>query len=114
MSGLVPQFILPKRKPQETHSIAKRAHANNPTLDDSEKLARRAWFFQAVGHEVRPMIFGLIEVEQSCFCDIIQTLQVPSSTVVHHLSMLEDVRVITGKENGEYTSFMFRNDLIAI
>jgi DNA-binding transcriptional ArsR family regulator len=52
------------------------------------------------------MIFGLLEVEQLGFCDIIQTLQVPSSTVAHHLSMLEDARAITGKENGKYTSFM--------
>jgi DNA-binding transcriptional ArsR family regulator len=60
------------------------------------------------------MIFGLLEVEGLSFCDRIQKLQVASSTVAHHLSMLEDTRAITGKENGKYTSFMFRNDLIAI
>jgi hypothetical protein len=40
--GLVPKFILSKREPQELRGIAKRAHTNNPILDDSEKSARRA------------------------------------------------------------------------
>jgi DNA-binding transcriptional ArsR family regulator len=114
MSGLVPQFVLSKGKPQELRGISKRAHANNPILDDSEKLARRAWFFQAVGHEVRPMIFGLLEVDQLSFYDIIRALQVPPSTVARHFNMLGNAGAITRRESSKYTSFMFRNDLIAI
>jgi ArsR family transcriptional regulator len=111
-STLVPQLALSKRKPQELRSIVKKVHANHPILDDHEELARRARFFQAVGHEVRLMILGLLEVEKLCFCDIIQALQAPPSTIAHHLSMLEDAGVVTRKESGKYTSFMLRKDLI--
>ncbi len=59
------------------------------------------------------MILGLLEVEEElCFCDIIKTLEVPASTVAHHISMLGDAGVITRKENGKYTSFTLRKDLI--
>jgi DNA-binding transcriptional ArsR family regulator len=58
------------------------------------------------------MILGLLEVEELCLCDIIQALQVPASTVVHHVSMLEDAGAITRKENGKYTSFALNQDLI--
>jgi ArsR family transcriptional regulator len=112
MSKLVPQFALSKRKPEELRSIAKKAHANHPILANHEELAHRAWFFQALGHEVRLMILGLLEVDELCFCDIIQALQAPASTVAHHLSMLEEAGAITRKENGKYTSFMLRKDLI--
>jgi len=46
MSGQVPKFILPKRKAEEHQGIAEKAHANNPILDDSEKLARPACSFR--------------------------------------------------------------------
>ncbi len=112
MSRLVPQFALSKRKPEELNRIAKRAHLNHPILSDPVELARRARLFQAVGHEVRLMILGLLEVEELCFCDIIKTLEVPASTVAHHISMLEDAGVITRKENGKYTSFTLNKELI--
>ena len=112
MSKLVPQFALSKRKPEELRSIAKKARATHPILANHEELAQRARFFQAVGHDVRLMILGLLEVEELCFCDIIKALQAPPSTVAHHLGMLEDADVITRKENGKFTSFTLRNDLI--
>jgi DNA-binding transcriptional ArsR family regulator len=58
------------------------------------------------------MILGLLEVEELCLCDIVQALQVPASTVAHHISMLEDAGVVTRRESGKYTSFMLRKDLI--
>jgi len=112
MSKLVPQFAFSKRKPQELRNLANRARANHPILNDPEGLARQARFFQAVGHEVRLMILGLLEVEDLCFCDLIKALQAPPSTVVHHLRMLEDADIIIRKENGKFTSFTLRKDLI--
>ena len=111
-STLMPQLALSKRKPQELRSIVKKVHANHPILDDHEELAGRARFFQAVGHEVRLMILGLLEVEDLCFCDLIKALQAPPSTVAHHLRMLEDAEAIVRRENGKYTSFTVNKDLI--
>lgn len=59
------------------------------------------------------MILGLLEVEELCFCDIIKTLEMPASTVAHHLAMLEDASVVVRRENGKFTSFTPRKDLIA-
>jgi DNA-binding transcriptional ArsR family regulator len=112
MSKLVAQFALSKRKPEELRGIAKRAHANHPILNDPVELAGRARLFQAVGHEIRLMILGLLEVEELCFCDIIKTLEVPASTLAHHLSMLEHAGAIVRRENGKYTTFTLRKDLI--
>ncbi len=58
------------------------------------------------------MILGILEVEELCLCDLVQALQVPASTVVHHVSMLEDAGVITRKESGKYTSFSLNQDVI--
>jgi ArsR family transcriptional regulator, lead/cadmium/zinc/bismuth-responsive transcriptional repressor len=112
LSRLVPQFALSKQKPQALRTIVKKSRTNRPILVDSDALVRRARFFQAVGHEVRLMILGLLEVEELCLCDIVQALQVPASTIVHHVSMLEDAGAITRKENGKYTSFTVNQDLI--
>ncbi|MFI5449985.1 MAG: ArsR/SmtB family transcription factor [Candidatus Bathyarchaeia archaeon] len=90
----------------------KRSRANHPILGDPDVLTQRARLFQAVGHDIRLMILGLLEVEELCLCDITQALQVPASTVVHHLSMLEDAGVITRKESGKYTSFTLNQDLV--
>jgi len=111
-STLMPQLALSKRKPQELRSIVKKVHANHPILDDHEELARRARFFQAVGHEVRLVILALLELEELCFCDIIEALGAPASTVAHHLGMLEDAEAIVRRENGKYTSFTVNKDLI--
>ncbi len=108
----MPQFALSKRKPEELRSIARKARIAHPILDNPEEIAQRAQFFQAVGHEFRLTILGLLEVEELCFCDIIRALKAPPSTVAHHLNMLENAGVITRKENGKYSSFMLRKDLI--
>jgi DNA-binding transcriptional ArsR family regulator len=108
----MPQFALSKRKPEELRSTARKARIAHPILDNPEELSQRAQFFQAIGHELRLTILGLLEVEELCFCDIIQALKAPPSTVAHHLSMLEGAGVITRKENGKYTSFVLRKDLI--
>lgn len=112
MSRLVPQFALSKRKPGELRRLAQRARAGHAVLDNQEELVQRARFFQAVGHEVRLMILGLLELDELCFCDIIEALGVPPSTVAHHLSMLEDAGVIVRRENGKFTTFELRKDLI--
>lgn len=112
MSRLVPQFALSKRKPEELRDLVKKARANRPILDNPQEAAWRAKFFQAVGHEVRLIILGLLEVDELCFCDLIKALQAPASTIAHHLSMLEDAGVIIRRENGKFTLFSVRKDLI--
>ncbi len=92
--------------------MTKNACANHPVLNNRGELADRARFFQAVGHEVRLRILGLLELEELCFCDIIQALEARPSTVAHHLSMLEDAGVVIRRENGKFTSFTLRKDLI--
>ncbi len=112
MPRLMPQLALSKHKPEELRRMAKSACVNHPILEHREELAQRARFFQAVGHEVRLMILGLLEVEELCFCDIIEALGAPPSTVAHHLAMLEDAGAIIRREDGKYTSFRLRKDLI--
>ncbi|MGP8068974.1 MAG: ArsR/SmtB family transcription factor [Candidatus Bathyarchaeia archaeon] len=112
MPRLVPQLALSKHKPEELRRMVKSACANHPILNSSGELAQRARLFQAVGHEVRLMILGLLELEELCFCDIIEALGAPASTVAHHLGMLEDAGAIVRRENGKYTSFTLRKELI--
>jgi DNA-binding transcriptional ArsR family regulator len=113
LSRLIPQFALSKRKPEELRSITRKAHIAHPILDNPEELTQRAQFFQAVGHDVRLIILGLLEGQELCFCDIIQALGAPPSTVAHHLGMLEDAGAIVRRENGKYTSFAVNRDLIS-
>jgi len=112
MPRLVPQVALSKHKPEELRRMVKSVYANHPILNNRGELAQRARLFQAVGHEVRLTILALLELEELCFCDIIEALGVPASTVAHHLGMLEDAGAIVRKENGKYTSFTPNKDLI--
>lgn len=112
MPKLVVQYALSKRKTEELRNLAKKAHAIYPLLGNPEELTRQARLFQAVGHEIRLMILGLLEVEELCFCEIIEALQAPPSTIAHHLSMLEDAGIVVRKETGKFTSFMLKKDLI--
>jgi DNA-binding transcriptional ArsR family regulator len=113
MARLVPQFALSKRKPEELQRIVKRARVNYPVLGNPEELAQRARFFQALGNDVRLMIVGLLELEELCFCNIIEALREPPSTVAHHLSMLEDAGIVVRRESGKFTTFRLRKNLIA-
>jgi DNA-binding transcriptional ArsR family regulator len=112
VSKLELQFALSKRKPEELRRLAMKARASHAVLDNHEELVRRARFFQAMGHEVRLMILGLLELEELCFCNLIEALGEPPSTVAHHLSMLEDAGVVARIEKGKFTTFRLRKDLI--
>jgi DNA-binding transcriptional ArsR family regulator len=112
VSRLEVQFALSKRKPEELRRLAMKARASHAVLDDHDLLVQRARLFQALGHEVRLMILGLLELEELCFCNIIEALGEPPSTVAHHLSMLEDAGVVVRREKGKFTTFRLRKDLI--
>jgi DNA-binding transcriptional ArsR family regulator len=112
VSRLAPEYALSKRKPEELRRLAMKARANHAILDNHDELVRRARFFQAMGHEFRLMILGLLELEELCFCNIIEALGEPPSTVAHHLGMLEDAGVVVRRENGKFTTFRVRKDLI--
>jgi DNA-binding transcriptional ArsR family regulator len=112
MSRLELQFALSKRKPEELRRLAMKARSTHAILDNHDELLQRARFFQALGHEVRLMILGLLELEELCFCNIIEALGEPPSTVAHHLSMLEDAGIVVRREKGKFTTFRLRKDLI--
>jgi DNA-binding transcriptional ArsR family regulator len=112
MRKLVAQYALSKRKPEELRELLKRAYLDHPILNDPVELTRRARLFLGVGHEVRLKILGLLELEELCFCNIIEALELPASNVAHHLSMLEEAGLVVRRENGKFTSFTLRKDLI--
>ena len=60
-----------------------------PTLNDGSRLKQFADFYMALGDETRLRIVGVLQVRDSCMCELVDALKIPASTMRHHLKILE-------------------------
>ncbi len=97
---------------EECRLIAKKARDTLPVLADGEQIKQRARLFQALGNETRLHIIGLLAVQEMCACDIVEVLSGATSTITHHLRMLEDGGLITSRRVGKFTIYSLNEDLL--
>ncbi|MDR4161974.1 metalloregulator ArsR/SmtB family transcription factor [Bacillus paranthracis] len=90
---------------EETKEVVQRSEKNLSLLTNEEKLVETAEFFKALGDETRIQIIGMLSVEELCMCEIVSGLQIPTSTISHHLKLLERGKVIQSRKAGRYTVF---------
>lgn len=98
---------------EECKDIVKKVNNAFVILSSIAEIRRRAKLFRGLGHEVRLRILGLLAVQELCTCDIVAALEGATSTIVHHLRILEEGRLITSRRVGKFTVFRLDNDILA-
>lgn len=81
-----------------------------PLLNDEAGLSRKALFFKALGDETRLKIIGILKVKESCLCELVAGLGIPSSTLAHHLQILERGGIVQSRKEKKFTLFSLVQD----
>lgn len=97
----------------ETKQIVEASRIQLLMLNDEKILSEKADFFKALGDETRLKIIGMLLVSDLCMCEIVSGLEVPTSTVSHHLKVLERGAVIQSRKEGKFTIFSLNKEQVA-
>ncbi|MGP0585828.1 ArsR/SmtB family transcription factor [Paenibacillus timonensis] len=90
---------------EEMYAVVKQSLKALKILSNDLKLREQALFFKALGDETRLRIIGILRVQESCLCELAAGLGIPSSTLTHHLQILERGGVIQSRKEKKYTLF---------
>lgn len=101
------------RNDDETKQIVDESQKQLVLLNDENKVRVKADFYKALGDETRLKIIGMLYVSDLCMCEIVSGLDVPASTVSHHLKVLERGAVIHSRKEGKFTIFSLNKEEVA-
>ncbi|MDQ0195393.1 ArsR/SmtB family transcription factor [Paenibacillus wynnii] len=76
-----------------------------PELNDEDLVRNKALLFKALGDETRLKIIGILKIQESCLCELVSGLGIPSSTLTHHLQILERGGIIQSRKEKKFTIF---------
>lgn len=97
---------------QETKVIVQQSKEKLPLLTDNQRRMEVAEFFKALGDETRMRIIGMLSIEDLCMCEIVSGLQIPTSTISHHLKLLERGKAIESRKEGRYTVYSLHKEKV--
>jgi ArsR family transcriptional regulator, arsenate/arsenite/antimonite-responsive transcriptional repressor len=92
-----------------------RARAATAKKDDSERITRYADTLSAMGTEPRLRIMRLLlgaHPEGMIVGDIASELEIPSSTLSHHLEKLKNEDLVSVRREGTYLWYSARTDTL--
>ncbi|MBT2661829.1 metalloregulator ArsR/SmtB family transcription factor [Bacillus sp. ISL-45] len=84
-----------------------------PLVNAEEELKRTAAFFKALGDETRIKIMSLLWFEDLCMCEIVDGLSGASSTISHHLKIMEKGKLIKSRREGKFTVYSLDKEKLA-
>jgi ArsR family transcriptional regulator, lead/cadmium/zinc/bismuth-responsive transcriptional repressor len=90
--------------------IRAKAEDQFPIITDSEVLEKTTDFFKGIADETRIKIISLLSVEDLCMCEIVAALDGASSTISHHLKIMEKGEVIQSRREGKFTIYSVNKD----
>jgi DNA-binding transcriptional ArsR family regulator len=83
-------------------------------LSSSAEVERQAKVFNALGNETRLKILQLlVDCDEMCVSDIVESVGGAASTVAHHLHTLEDAELILSQRNGRATYYTVQTEELA-
>ena len=106
------KFVHTKCSAKECRFIAKRAQTEFSVLADDSQLKHRAKMFRALGNHTRLRILGLLAVQEMCTCDIVEALKGATSTITHHLRILEEGSLLTARQVSRFTLYNINKELL--
>ncbi|SEN79897.1 DNA-binding transcriptional regulator, ArsR family [Mesobacillus persicus] len=90
---------------EEMCGIRGDAEKQFPITLSSNKLESSAGFFKGLADETRLRIISLLWLEDLCMCEIVAALDGASSTISHHLKIMEKGGVIESRREGKFTIY---------
>ncbi|MED0658293.1 ArsR/SmtB family transcription factor [Anoxybacillus ayderensis] len=97
---------------QELNDVIEKAKQTFPFLQDDQLIQHRAQLFKALGDETRLRIVGMLMHSDLCMCEITAALQLPPSTVTHHLKLLERGKVVHVYKQGKFTIYQLNQEVV--
>ena len=61
--------------------------------------------FKALGDENRIRILKMLYSGEKCACKLLEELNISQPTLSHHLKILCDVGIVTGRKEGKWTHY---------
>lgn len=100
--------LSPMLPPDTLAHIQKDAQDAYPILHSPEALAKQALYFKALGDPTRLKIVGLLLLSDICLCQLVEVLDIPTSTMTHHLQVLDRGGLIETHRAGKFTQYAIR------
>ena len=72
-------------------------------MEGSEK--KLALIFKALGDENRIRIIKLLRTGEKCACKLLEELNISQPTLSHHMKILCDSGIVTGRKEGKWTHY---------
>ncbi|MBN1765459.1 MAG: winged helix-turn-helix transcriptional regulator [Sedimentisphaerales bacterium] len=66
--------------------------------------------FKALSDSSRIRILKMLEIRSLCVCEMTEILQLATSTVSKHLSILRDAGLVSGTKEGKWANFHLNHD----
>ena len=67
-----------------------------------------AWVFKALSDENRIRILGQLRSGEKCACKLLEALNISQPTLSHHMKILCDAGLVTGRREGKWTHYSIR------
>lgn len=64
-----------------------------------------AIIFKALGDENRIRILKLLNGGEKCACKLLEELNISQSTLSHHMKILCDAEIVTGRKDGKWMHY---------
>lgn len=89
----------------EMQQIRQMAEGKFPIVQDNANLDDISAFFKGLADPTRLKIISLLWLEDLCMCEIVDALGAASSTINHHLKIMEKGNVIESRREGKFTIY---------
>ena len=80
-------------------------------MEVNEKQAALA--FKALADENRIRILKMLRSGEKCACKLLEELQISQSTLSHHMKILCDSGIVTGRKEGKWMHYSICRDGVA-
>ena len=90
---------------EEIEEVVRVVEKKYPIITRESELEQLALFHKALGDETRLKIVAMLLVQDVCLCEIVEGLKIPTSTINHHLKILERGGLIEGRREGKFTVY---------
>jgi|GEM_PF-2445087 len=92
-------------EPGELNDVCLQSVERFAVVADEQALTSASLFYKALADVTRLRVVALLAVTEFCLCQLVDALNVPASTMTHHLQMLERGGVIAARRDGKFTVY---------
>lgn len=95
---------------EEMARIRQLAENKFPKFVNSIELEKTSAFFKGLADVTRLKIISLLWMEDMCMCEIVEGLDGASSTINHHLKIMERGGIIVARREGKFTIYKLNKE----